>query len=69
MARNATFQSWLLRWILQLGYTLTAATANVAHMRTDLDLFDFSLTDAEMTAISALDVAPDDPTKEMCLYA
>ena len=48
--------------------TLAAATANPAHMLSDLDVFDFELTDREMSDIGALDVAPDDPTKEMCLY-
>ena len=37
-------------------------------MLSDLDVFDFELTDREMADIGALDVAPDDPTKEMCLY-
>ena len=58
----------MLRWVLQLGHTLAAATANPAHMLSDLDVFEFELTDREMADIGALDVAPDDPTKEMCLY-
>ena len=54
--------------MLQLGHTLTAATASKAHMLSDLTIFGWSLDDGEMQQISALDVAPDDPTKEMCLY-
>ena len=65
---NRSSAQAVLRWILQLGFTMTAATANPAHMLSDLDVFGWSLTDAEMSAISSLDVAPDDPTKEMCLY-
>ena len=37
-------------------------------MLSDLDLFGWELSAAEMAQISALDVAPDDPTKNMCLY-
>ena len=65
---NRSSAQAVLRWVLQLGHTLAAATANPAHMLSDLDVFDFELTAAEMSAIGALDVAPDDPTKEMCLY-
>ena len=65
---NRSSAQAVLRWILQLGFTMTAATANPAHMLSDLDVFGWSLTDTEMSAISSLDVAPDDPTKEMCLY-
>ena len=65
---NRSSAQAVLRWVLQLGHTLAAATANPAHMLSDLDVFDFELTDREMSAIGALDVAPDDPTKEMCLY-
>ena len=34
----------------------------------DADALRVQLSDAEMAQISALDVAPDDPTKNMCLY-
>ena len=65
---NRSSAQAVLRWVLQLGHTLAAATANPAHMLSDLDVFDFELTTKEMADIGALDVAPDDPTKEMCLY-
>ena len=65
---NRSSAQAVLRWVLQLGHTLAAATANPTHMVSDLDVFDFELTPSEMSAIGALDVAPDDPTKEMCLY-
>lgn len=67
-AHNKSSAQVVLRWVLQLGHTLTAATAKEAHMLSDLDVFDWKLSDAEMAQISALDVAPDDPTKNMCLY-
>ena len=58
----------VLRWVVQLGFALTAASFTKPHMLSDLDVFDWSLTDAEMRQISALDIAPDDPTKNMCIY-
>jgi 2,5-diketo-D-gluconate reductase A len=65
---NRSSAQAVLRWVLQLGYALTAATTNAAHMASDLDIFSFGLTDKEMKDIGALTVAPDDPTKDMCLY-
>ena len=43
-----------LRWALQHGIVLTAGTTNPAHMSTNLDLWNFRLTDDEVAAISAL---------------
>lgn len=67
-AHNKSSAQVVLRWVVQLGHTLTAATANEAHMLSDLNIFAWQLSDAEMEQISALNVAPDDPTKNMCLY-
>ena len=44
----------VLKWSLQRGVAVVTGTDNVAHMRSDLDLWGFSLTDAEMNTISAL---------------
>ena len=51
-----------LRWVLQSGHTLTTATENVGHMRSDLDVFDFELTHAEMATLDALNTVPTDPS-------
>ena len=67
-AHNRSSAQAVLRWVVQLGLTMTAATAKPSHMASDLGIFDWSLTDEEMTKIGALTVAPDDPTKDMCLY-
>ena len=59
-----------LRWVLQLGHTLTTSTAREDYMRDDIAgvSLPWSLSDAEMATLNALDVAPDDLTKSMCLY-
>ena len=43
-----------LRWSVQQGIAVIAGTGSVAHMASDLDLWSFSLTPAEMAAISKL---------------
>ena len=68
VAHGKSSATVVLRWVVQLGHTLAAASFTQDHMMSDLDVFDWALTDEEMDLISALDVAPDDPTKEMCLY-
>jgi 2,5-diketo-D-gluconate reductase A len=68
VAHGKSSATVVLRWVTQLGYALTAASFSREHMLSDLDVFDWSLTDEEMTLIAALQVAPDDPTKNMCLY-
>ncbi|KAF8059205.1 XYL1 [Scenedesmus sp. PABB004] len=45
----------VLRWALQRGQGVIPRSASAEHIRENLALFDFSLTDAEMAAISALD--------------
>ena len=55
-----------LRWVLQLGHALTTCTENVAHMRSDLEVFDFELSDDEMRRLNDLSNVPNDPTP-MCL--
>lgn len=41
-----------LRWILQSGASFTTQSRNPAHFAEDLAVFDFSLTDAEMRALT-----------------
>merc|ERR1711865_462467 len=43
-----------LKWTLQHGMTLTTGTTNPQHMQTDLDVFQFRLTDSELALISQI---------------
>jgi len=44
----------ILRWQLQLGNMVISKTVQPARMRENFSLFDFALSDADMTAIAAL---------------
>lgn len=44
----------ILRWHFQMGMVTFPKTLNPAHMRENLDIFDFSLTDDEMARIATL---------------
>ncbi|WP_395350824.1 aldo/keto reductase [Levilactobacillus parabrevis] len=44
----------ILRWHHQRGIVPLPRTHNIAHQRTNLDIFDFQLTDDEMAQIAAL---------------
>lgn len=45
----------ILRWLFQKGMVSLPRSGNEARMRSNLEIFDFSLSDDEMTEISALD--------------
>ncbi|MZD08268.1 aldo/keto reductase [Streptomyces sp. SID5785] len=45
----------VLRWHLQLGNVVIPKSVTPARIRENLDVFDFALTDEEMTAVAALD--------------
>lgn len=45
----------ILRWHIQVGNIVIPGSKNPAHIKDNFDLFDFSLTDAEMAKIVALD--------------
>ena len=45
----------ILRWHVQNGFILIPKTVTPARMSENIDIFDFSLTDAEMAAISGLE--------------
>ena len=45
----------ILRWHIQDGNIVIPGSKNPNHIKANLDLFDFVLTDAEMTRIAALD--------------
>lgn len=44
----------ILRWHIQAGNIVIPGSKNPAHIEANFDLFDFELTDDEMTAIAAL---------------
>jgi diketogulonate reductase-like aldo/keto reductase len=54
-AHGVTTAQVILRWNLQKGVVVIPGSSNPAHIRENLDLFGFTLTDAEMAQIKALD--------------
>ena len=45
----------ILRWHTQMGFVVIPGSKNVEHIRDNLDILDFTLTDAEMAEIAKLD--------------
>ena len=45
----------ILRWHIQSGNIVIPGSKNPEHIKANLDLFDFSLTDEEMAKIAAMD--------------
>ena len=45
----------ILRWHTQMGFVVIPGSKNVDHIKDNLDILDFNLTDNEMTEISKLD--------------
>lgn len=45
----------ILRWHTQMGFAVIPGSKNIEHIRDNLDIFDFSLTDEEMAEIAKLD--------------
>ncbi len=45
----------ILRWHTQMGFVVIPGSKNVAHIKDNLDILDFTLTDDEMNEIAALD--------------
>ena len=45
----------ILRWHTQMGFAVIPGSRNVDHIRDNLDILDFTLTDAEMARIAKLD--------------
>ncbi len=44
----------ILRWHTQMGFVVIPGSKNVAHIKDNLDIMDFNLTDAEMAEIATL---------------
>ena len=45
----------ILRWHIQMGFAVIPGSRNVAHIRDNLNILDFTLTEDEMTEIAKLD--------------
>lgn len=45
----------ILRWHMQKGFIGIPGSSNPAHVKSNFEVFDFSLTDGEMQEIAALD--------------
>ena len=45
----------ILRWHTQMGFVVIPGSKNVDHIKDNMDIFDFSLTDDEMVEIAKLD--------------
>ena len=45
----------ILRWHTQMGFVVIPGSKNVAHIKDNLDILDFKLTDEEMAEIAKLD--------------
>ncbi len=45
----------ILRWYTQMGFVVIPGSKNVAHIKDNLDILDFTLTDEEMAEIATLD--------------
>jgi len=45
----------ILRWHTQMGFAVIPGSKNVAHIKDNLDILDFTLTDDEMAEIAKLD--------------
>jgi len=54
-AHNVSLAQVILRWDLQRGIVVIPGSSNPDHIRENLDLFGFSLTDEEMELIRGLD--------------
>ena len=54
-AHGASSAQVILRWDLQRGIVAIPGSSNPGHIKENLDLFGFELTDEEMAAINALD--------------
>lgn len=52
---NKTNAQIILRWHVQSGNIVIPGSKNPEHIKSNLDIFDFALTEGEMKEIAALD--------------
>lgn len=43
-----------LRWVTQQGVVAVTASTNAAHLQSDLQVFDFTLSDSEMAELTSI---------------
>merc|ERR1719313_1851399 len=53
-AHNKSTAQVALRWVTQQGVVAVTASEDVGHLKTDLEIFDFTLTDVEMKRLSKI---------------
>lgn len=58
-AHDVTPAQVILRWEVQQGIVAIPKSSSADRQRSNLDVFGFALTDAEMTALAALDLGED----------
>ena len=54
-AHGKTPAQIIIRWHVQAGYIVIPGSKNPEHIRENINVFDFALTDEEMKAIAGLD--------------
>lgn len=54
-AHNKSSAQVILRWNLQKGVVVIPGSSNPEHIKENIDIFDFTLTDEEMAKINSLD--------------
>ena len=54
-AHNKSVVQVILRWHIQEGFSVIPGSTNPAHQQENIDIFDFELTEDEMTQIRAMD--------------
>ncbi len=54
-AHNKTAAQVIIRWHIQMGVSVIPGSSNPEHIKENIDVFDFELTDSEMAKIKALD--------------
>jgi len=55
-----------LKWILAHNVSVTTKSSNPTHLANNLDLFDFELDEADMTALDKADFAPKYSPSFLC---
>ena len=55
-----------LKWLLAKGAAVVTKSSNPVHLKEDLDLFDFSLSSAEVAALDAATFSKGDVPSFMC---
>ena len=55
-AHNRSTAQVCLKWVRQLGHPLATSATKVDYMLEDLDIFDWTLSDAEMDALTKLEM-------------